>query len=55
MLHDIAYIPADKKAKDSFLTGQGKRVRTEPRYFNAQLKDGILDVNACLAESPITR
>lgn len=44
MLHDIAYLPADKKAKDSFLTGSGKRIRTEPRFFNAELKDGILDV-----------
>ncbi len=44
MLHDIAYLPADKKAKDSFLTGQGKRVRTEPRFFNANLENGILTV-----------
>jgi len=44
MLHDIAYLPADKKAKDSFLTGQGKRVRTEPRFFNAKLENGILTV-----------
>ena len=44
MLHDIAYLPADKKAKDSFLTGQGKRVRTEPRFFNAKLENGIIIV-----------
>lgn len=44
MLHDIAYLPADKKAKDSFLTGQGKRVRAEPRFFNAELKDGVVHV-----------
>ncbi len=44
MLHDIAYLPADKKAKDSFLTGQGKRVRTEPRFFNAKLENGIVVV-----------
>ena len=44
MLHDIAYQPADKKAKDSFLTGQGKRVRAEPRFFNAQLINGIIEV-----------
>jgi CRISPR-associated protein Cas5d len=44
MLHDIAYHPADKKAKDSFLTGQGKRVRAEPRFFNAQLINGIIEV-----------
>lgn len=44
MLHDIAYLPADKKAKDSFLTGQGKRVRTEPRFFNAKLENGIVEV-----------
>jgi CRISPR-associated protein Cas5d len=44
MLHDIAYLPADKKAKDSFLTGQGKRVRTEPRFFNAVIENGIITV-----------
>ncbi len=44
MLHDIAYLPADQKAKDSFLTGQGKRVRAEPRFFNAKLENGILTV-----------
>lgn len=44
MLHDIAYLPADKKAKDSFLTGQGKRVRTEPRFFNAKLENGVIEV-----------
>lgn len=44
MLHDIAYLPADKKAKDSFLTGQGKRVRAEPRFFKAQLENGVIHV-----------
>jgi len=44
MLHDITYIPAEKNAKDSFLTGQGKRVRTEPRFFNAKLENGIVEV-----------
>ncbi len=44
MLHDIAYLPADKKTKDSFLTGQGKRVRTEPRFFNAKIENGIITV-----------
>lgn len=42
MLHDIAYLPCDKKAKDSFLTGRGKRVRTEPRFFNAKLENGVI-------------
>jgi CRISPR-associated protein Cas5d len=44
MLHDIDYIPATKKEKDSFLTGQGKRVRAEPRFFNAEITDGIVTV-----------
>jgi CRISPR-associated protein Cas5d len=44
MLHDIAYLPADKNAKDSFLTGQGKRVRTEPRFFNAKLENGVITI-----------
>lgn len=54
MLHDIAYLPATIKDKDSFLTGGGKRVRTEPHFFNARLEGGILDINKCLAESPLT-
>lgn len=44
MLHDIAYLPADDRAKDSFLTARGRRVRTEPRFFNAELKDGVITV-----------
>ncbi len=44
MLHDIAYLPATKKDKDSFLTGRGKRVRAEPRFFHAKLENGILNV-----------
>jgi CRISPR-associated protein Cas5d len=44
MLHDIAYLSADKKAKDSFLTGQGKRVRAEPRFFNAKMENGVVEV-----------
>lgn len=52
MLHDIAYLPCDKKAKDSFLTGRGKRVRAEPRFFNAKIKNGVIDVHKCLTEHP---
>jgi CRISPR-associated protein Cas5d len=44
MLHDIRYLPATAADKDSFLTGQGKRVRTEPRFFNAEMKNGIIEV-----------
>ena len=44
MLHDIAYLPADKSNKDSFLTGQGKRVRAEPRFYNAKMDNGIIHV-----------
>ncbi len=44
MLHDIAYLPADKKEKDSFLTSRGKRVRSEPRFFNAKLNNGVINV-----------
>ncbi len=44
MLHDIRYLPATAEDKDSFLTGQGKRVRTEPRFFNAEMKNGIIEV-----------
>ncbi len=44
MLHDIAYLPATKDDKDSFLTSQGKRVRAEPRFFKATLESGIVNV-----------
>jgi len=44
MLHDIAYLPADKNTKDSFLNGQGKRIRAEPRFFHAQLENGVITV-----------
>jgi len=44
MLHDIVYFPATKKDKDAFLTSRGKLVRTEPRFFNAEIKDGIVHV-----------
>jgi len=55
MLHEIEYLPATKKDKDAFKTSCGKLVRAEPRFFNARLKDGVLDVNACLASNPVTR
>jgi CRISPR-associated protein Cas5d len=54
MLHDITYLPADKKTKDSFLTGQGKRVRAEPRFFKAQIENGVIDVHKCLHDNPTT-
>lgn len=44
MLHDIEFRPADKRVKDSFLTGQGKRVRAEPRFFQASLAGGVITV-----------
>lgn len=54
MLHDISYLPADKKAKDSFLTGQGNRVRAEPRFFKAKIENGVIDVHKCLNDNPTT-
>jgi len=44
MLHDIAFLPASAQDKDSFLDGRGRRVRSEPRFFDAKLKDGVLHV-----------
>ena len=44
MLHDIAYLPSTKATKDSFLTGRGKWVRAEPRFFNAKLDGGVIQV-----------
>lgn len=55
MLFEIDYIPATKKDKDAFKTGRGKLVRAEPRFFNAHLTNGVLDVQACLAANPTTR
>lgn len=55
MLYEIDYLPATKKDKDAFKTSRGKLVRAEPRFFNARLTDGVLDVHACLAANPITR
>ncbi|MGE4498455.1 MAG: type I-C CRISPR-associated protein Cas5c [Deferribacterales bacterium] len=46
MLHDINYQPADSKNKNSFLTGQGKRVVAEPQFFRAVMKNGIVEVPA---------
>lgn len=42
MLHDFAYIP-DKKGTvvDS---NQGRRLRAEPRFFHAHLRDGVIEV-----------
>ena len=54
MLLDIAYLPADQKIKDSFLTGRGKRVRAEPRFFNARLENGVIDIQKCLARHSAT-
>jgi len=44
MLHDIAFQPSSKKEKESFLTGRGKWVRAEPRFFNAEIKNGIVEI-----------
>ena len=44
MLHDIAYLPADKNNKDSFLNGQGQRIRAQPRFFNAKIENGIIHI-----------
>lgn len=45
MLHDIDFRPATKKDRDSFVeSSQGRRVRAEPRFFDAVLADGVLRV-----------
>ena len=44
MLHDIAYLPAKKKDKDAFLTSRGRLVRAEPRFFDAKIENGIVNV-----------
>ena len=42
MLHDTAYIP---DAKGPVIeSNQGRLLRAEPRFFNAELKDGIVIV-----------
>ncbi len=42
MLHDIAYIE-DKKGP-IVESNQGRRLRAEPRFFNAEMKDGVITI-----------
>lgn len=42
MLHDIAYIPDEKGP--IIESNQGQRLRAEPRFFDAKLKNGIVYV-----------
>jgi CRISPR-associated protein Cas5d len=42
MLHDIAFLD-DKKGK-IIESSAGRRVTAQPRFFRAQMKDGIIDV-----------
>ncbi len=42
MLHDIAFLD-DKKGK-IIESSAGRRVRAEPRFFRAEMKDGIIEV-----------
>ncbi len=47
MLHDIVYRPADagKKAPFDTIDGHtGQKLLAEPRFFRAQLRDGVIDV-----------
>lgn len=44
MLHDISYLPATKKDKDAFLTSRKKLVRTEPRFFDAKIENGVIKI-----------
>jgi CRISPR-associated protein Cas5d len=43
MLHDILYVP-DPKGGTIIESNQRRRVRAEPRFFRAALKDGVLEV-----------
>lgn len=51
MLHDIAYIE-DKKGP-IIESNQGQRLRAEPRFFNAEMENGIIDMRKCLAKHSI--
>jgi CRISPR-associated protein Cas5d len=42
MLHDIAYIPEQKGP--IIESNQGQRLRAEPRFFNAEIKNGIVTI-----------
>ena len=42
MLHDIEYIPDPQGPITE--SNQGRRLRAEPRFFNAELKDGIITI-----------
>ncbi|MCC5805256.1 MAG: type I-C CRISPR-associated protein Cas5 [Opitutales bacterium] len=51
MLYDMDYTETKSK-KGSFIeSNQGKRLQAEPRFFRAKLSDGIIDIQACLADS----
>jgi CRISPR-associated protein Cas5d len=51
MLHDLDYIETTEKTGSFIESNQGRRIKTEPRFFRAQLQNGVLDVHACLANS----
>ena len=46
MLHDVVFHPAPPKAKKGIIveSSRGRRVVAEPRFFRAELRDGIIDV-----------
>lgn len=52
MFYDFDFVPAEAKAEGSFLTGRGRRVCAKPRFFQAKMKNGVIDVQACLSNSP---
>lgn len=55
MFYDFDFSPAAKKTTGSFLTGQGKRVCANPLFFQAKMKNGIIDVQSCLKSSSIPK
>jgi CRISPR-associated protein Cas5d len=54
MLHDFTYEESNQEKGTFIESNEGKRIKAIPRFMRAQLVDGILDVNRCLEEAPLT-
>lgn len=54
MLCDFTYEKSNEKKGTFIESNKGQRIKAIPQFMRAQLVDGILDVNRCLEDSPLT-
>lgn len=54
ILHDFSYDESKEKNGTFIESNRGRRLKATPKFFRARLQGGILDVNKCLSESPLT-